>query len=158
MSLFNYTGLVLSEVLMVNLRSRVLQQWQKSKTCFWLQALRTFNSKLAFSSDQQTFMPLLIMKLFFRIFHTHRFSFLVMLSISCFVQCSIVSWLRACTWPIFSACCRPCLEQSTAASHIRAVTVSLLHSLLTPPTRTRQDNTVLSCPCRRCEHNCRQFD
>jgi len=27
----------------------------------------------------------------------------------------------------------------------------LYYSLLTPPTRTRQDKTVLSCTCRRCE-------
>jgi len=28
--------------------------------------------------------------------------------------------------------------------------------LFAPPTRTRHDNNILSCPCRRCEHNWRQ--
>ena len=31
-----------------------------------------------------------------------------------------------------------------------------LIKLFTPPTRTRQNCLVLSCPCRRCELNCRQ--
>ena len=30
------------------------------------------------------------------------------------------------------------------------------NSLFTPPTRTRQNCLVSSCPCQRCEHNCRQ--
>ena len=30
-------------------------------------------------------------------------------------------------------------------------TLMPLYNLFTPPTRTRQEKTVLSCPCRRCE-------
>jgi len=32
----------------------------------------------------------------------------------------------------------------------------VLYSLFTLPTRARQNCLVLSCSCRRCEHNCRQ--
>jgi len=34
--------------------------------------------------------------------------------------------------------------------------VMSLNSLFTRPTRTGQNYLVLSCPCRRCEHKCRQ--
>ena len=37
-----------------------------------------------------------------------------------------------------------------------AIVITSSNSLFTPPTRTRQNCLVLSCPCRQCEHNWRQ--
>ena len=40
------------------------------------------------------------------------------------------------------------------ASTVTGINSRFPHSVFTPPTQTRQDCLVLSCPRRRCEHNC----